>query len=141
MTKVAVYRNLSASRDRHIWSLKVADATSELNGLVFAHASDVVLNNARFVVNEKGRMRTLNRMRRNVHAYVTGELVAATIVKLRYAPDFEKPRDVEQGDGGTFRTFTYNPFKRDTFYDPSNGKEITRANAVKFTGNHALYSL
>lgn len=61
---VRVYRNLT----RGCWSV-------QHRGLVVAHATSVRLKNVRFVVNQSGYERFLRENRKNVHAFVTGELV------------------------------------------------------------------
>ena len=57
---VRCYRNLHTG----LWSVK--------QGVVRFHTSEIVLTNARFVVNETGRQRVLREQRKNVHAYVVG---------------------------------------------------------------------
>jgi hypothetical protein len=62
---VRVYRNLQ----RNCWSV-------QHKGLVVAHATFVRLKNARFIVNQSGYERFLREKRKNVHAFVCGELVS-----------------------------------------------------------------
>ena len=57
---IRCYRNLHTG----LWSVK--------QGIVRFHTSEIVLTNARFVVNEVGRQRVLREQRKNVHAYVVG---------------------------------------------------------------------
>lgn len=57
---VRVYRNLHTG----LWSVK--------QGVVRFHTSEIVLTNAKFVVNETGRERVLREKKKNVHAYVIG---------------------------------------------------------------------
>jgi hypothetical protein len=59
---VRVYRNLH----RGCFSVK--------QGVVRFHANQVWLHNARFIVNETGRLRVLRERQKNVHAYVEGYL-------------------------------------------------------------------
>lgn len=47
------------------------------NGIVVCHATNVVLNQARFVVGKKGQQRVRDEKKKNVHAYVTGYVVDA----------------------------------------------------------------
>lgn len=69
--KVDVYRNLHTDNGYSIRCSKT--------GLVLAHCSTVTLKNAKFVVSESGRQKTVEQKRKRVHAYVRGEL--ATINK------------------------------------------------------------
>lgn len=57
---VRCYRNLHTG----LWSVK--------QGVVRFHTSEIVLTNAKFIVNETGRQRVLREQRKNVHAYVVG---------------------------------------------------------------------
>jgi hypothetical protein len=50
-------------------------------GLVIDHLNEVVLTNAVFKVNESGRQRVLKEKRKNVHAYVIGDIQAGRIKK------------------------------------------------------------
>lgn len=63
--QVRVYRNLR----RNCWSV-------QHKGLVVAHATFVRLKNVRFVVHQSGYEKFLRENRKNVHAFVCGELVS-----------------------------------------------------------------
>lgn len=77
--KVDVYRNLHTDNGYSIRCSKT--------GLVLAHCSTVTLKNAKFVVSESGRQKTIEQKRKRVHAYVRGELAA---VNEALPKDFEK---------------------------------------------------
>jgi hypothetical protein len=62
--RVRVYRNLN----KNCWSI-------QLNGLVVAHATTVKLKNVWFSVRRSGYERFQREGRKNVHAFVIGELV------------------------------------------------------------------
>lgn len=62
--RVYVYRNLTKS----CWSVMV-------DGIVRCHAQTVQLRNMKFVVRRSGYERYLRTNRKNVHAFVVGELV------------------------------------------------------------------
>lgn len=62
--QVRVYRNLH----QDCWSV-------QHKGLVVAHVNTVKLKNVRFVVQQGGYERFLREGRKNVHAFVAGELV------------------------------------------------------------------
>ena len=75
--RVRVYRNLRAG------------GYSVLNprtGRVVGHASAVLLTAARFIVREGGRKRVLEERRKNVHAFVEGDLIDATPLDGRRCP-------------------------------------------------------
>lgn len=65
--RVRVYFNLH----RRMWSIQVRDGG---RWVVACHAHRVELRNVRFVVSEAGRQRVLRERRKNVHAYVEGEV-------------------------------------------------------------------
>lgn len=109
--KVKVYYNLH----NHKWSLQ--DAVS---GLVLGHASCVALSNVTPKVSEAGRQRVLKEKRKNVHAFLVGELATVfdfTSFKGRnlegryhaimYPPNIENTVGVKR--------VTYNPYTMDRF--------------------------
>lgn len=87
--RVRVYRNLH----KDCWSVL-------FKGLVVAHAKTVQLKNVQFIVNRGGQERFLREGRKNVHAFVSGELVALDKFPLTI-PSTE---------------VTYNPRKAPAFY-------------------------
>ncbi len=98
---VRVYRNLQ----RKTWSI-------QQDGLVVAYAPRVVLTGCKFHVNEAGRERVLRDKRKNVHAYISGELTPVDewidylcFNESRFREDY-RPRIVE---------VTYNPYMRGDF--------------------------
>ena len=68
MTKVAVYRNL------HNGMFSIQCREAPYYGKVIAHAKVVGINNPLFVVRENGRQKVLRERKKNVHAFVVGEL-------------------------------------------------------------------
>lgn len=62
---VKVYYNLH----KHVFSIK-----DHKTGLVLAHGNHIQIKKPKFQVMEKGRQRVLEENRKNVHAYVVGEL-------------------------------------------------------------------
>lgn len=87
--RVRVYRNLHTKG----WSI-------QHNGLVIAHANTVELTKANFKVSQSGRDRCLRERRKNVHAFVIGDLVC-TDSKIKDIPLME---------------VTYNPYKAPAFF-------------------------
>jgi len=67
-TIVFVYRNLH----HDVWSLMAKDGKHA--GLVVGHSTHVVLDQAKWRVNEAGRQRVIQEQRKNVHAGVSGQL-------------------------------------------------------------------
>jgi len=66
--RVRVYYNLN----RAVWSIKAMDG--EHKGRVIGYAKAVTLRDAHTVVSEAGRQRVLREKRKNVHAYIDGQL-------------------------------------------------------------------
>lgn len=66
--RVRVYYNLN----RAVWSIKAMEG--EFKGKVIGYADSVVLSDAHTVVSEAGRQRVLRERRKNVHAYIDGQL-------------------------------------------------------------------
>lgn len=58
-------------------------------GIVVAHVDKVFVTNALFKVSEAGRRRVLKEKRKNVHAYVVGEICSGSVkdgVEVTYNP-------------------------------------------------------
>ncbi len=107
---VEVYRN--TSRKGVVYSIRQ-------DGIVRAHADELFLVNAEFIVREAGRKRVKRTGTKNVHAWVRGEL--ATFVK----PDKYDKRALHQ--------VKYDPRKLKTFVKVKTGKAIKEAPAVSLT--------
>ena len=95
--KVQVYYNLHKKR------LSVRSAKS---GLVINHTDLVKLNNAKFHVQPAGQAKVRREKRKNVHAYVSGDLASK-----------------QQVDSGILDQAYYNPYKNDYFVN-SKGEEL-----------------
>ena len=84
---------------RVYWNLHRKCFSVQHKGRVVLHAEQVGLKGVTFKVNENGRQRVLSSKRKEVHAYVCGELCeideAVTDVELRYV--------------------SYNPYANETF--------------------------
>jgi hypothetical protein len=83
-------------------------------GKVIAHREAVTIRQCEFHVGEKARLRVCANRCREVHAWISGELVE----------DFSAS---SQG-----RAISYNPYKSGSFYYRDNGEEIASACAVRF---------
>jgi hypothetical protein len=106
--KVRVYRNLNKPE-----FFSIMACSGEHKGLVCGYARAVSLTNGRFVVSEKSRQRVLLEKRRNVHAFVEGELddAAGTI----------------QSTVDSLQEISYNPYKMGSFFVVSTGQAIETA--------------
>lgn len=93
-THVFVYRNLHAA----LWSIMAKDGKHA--GQVVAHANHVMLESARWRVNEAGRQRVIAERRKNVHAGVFGVLVR------------EEPDSVL---ASSWERVSYNPYRAGQF--------------------------
>lgn len=109
-----VYFNLHSGQ----WSVRVG-------GLVLAHARYVLLEDGRGKVSQAGRERVLREGKKNVHAGITGTVVAigADAVSAGMSA-FGKPQAVEE--------ITYNPYKYDAFVNAN-------APGFKFQGAPLVY--
>lgn len=110
--KVDVYRNLHTDNGYSIRCSKT--------GLVLAHCSTVTLRDAKFVVSESGRQKTIEQNRKRVHAYVRGELAA---VNEALPNDFEK--------------VVYNPYYTPFFVHARFNIPVTDAEKVYCGGKYA----
>lgn len=89
---VKVYFNLH----KRVFSIK-----DKKTGLVIAHGNNIQLKNPVFQVLESGRQRVLKEKQKNIHAYVTGELIGIG----------ELDADVKR----QYDRVNYNPYKAGKF--------------------------
>ena len=94
--RVEVYFNL------HKKLFSVRDCKT---GRVFAHSKYVTIRNPEFVVRQSGRNKVLQERKKNVHAFVRGELEDL----FSHGLD-DLVKTVTQGEA-----VTYNPYKYETF--------------------------
>lgn len=94
---------------------KKLSVQTKVNGQwrVTSHQFTAFLKNVRFKVSEAGRQRVINEKRKNVHAFVLGELLE------------EQPR-------GHFQAARYNPYQLEKF--ESNGEYIDTADFAVLNG-------
>lgn len=94
------------------------------------HAHTLLLNNVKFAVQPAGRDKVRREGKKNVHAFVRGE-----IAFVRH--------DISEDDGditvGTmerhcYRPITYNPYKYDSFVYADSGKPIYATKQVAIIG-------
>ena len=95
--RVEVYFNLH----KYIFSVRQCST-----GRVILHSAKVHIRDPEFVVRKSGRDRVLREGKKNVHAFVRGE--------ISYFPDFDPEHHPDYLD---YTLVSYNPYKFDTFVD------------------------
>lgn len=103
--RVQVYRNLNKK------CLSVVALEGEGKGRVACHVDDITLTKCSFVVRPAGRAKVLRTRRKNVHAFVRGEVFAfgAQVKGVR---------------------LSYNPYKHSTFVRSDTLAPVTEAECV-----------
>ena len=114
--KVEVYRCVGGPH-RHTWSIRH-------NGRVVDHRDEVFLKDCKFVVQEGGRQRVIETRRKNVHAFVKGELCSEEEFLLEDAILDLSPMQVG-----------YNPYLMDTFSLRDSGRPIHQGDFVRLAPN------
>jgi len=118
--KVEVYFNLH----RKVWSVRALEGRNK--GRVIVHAERVILRDAKFVVQQAGRDKVVREQRKNIHAFVRGELEAVKGGEAtRCVPSWMHPllEECWTRDDGRYarqgaehgRKVTYNPYRENTF--------------------------
>jgi hypothetical protein len=111
--RVEIYWNLH----RKLYSVRALEGPQK--GRVIGHAREVLLDSVTFKVREGGRQRVIREQRKNVHAFVRGEIVGArwTDGEDREGIDRWTPKETNDGDWltehGEF--ITYNPYRFASF--------------------------
>jgi hypothetical protein len=126
--KVKVYFNLH----NHKWSIKS-------NGKVLGHADQVTMINVKPSVSQAGRQRVLAEKRKNVHAYLVGDLVGTS----EFTPF--RGRDISQSAKKNMAFFaqdeiTYNPYKYDRFVQKDTGIGIEFAGGVELKKDRRVFA-
>ena len=117
-----------------IWSVRAAEGP--LKGKVVAHAREVLVQGPEFVVGEAGRLRVLRERRKNVHAFVRGEVRGDLNLN---APRHEQlvlcpvPRSVVGTMLTHGRGVTYNPYKNTTFVTRAPATQVHTAKGAFMT--------
>jgi hypothetical protein len=112
---VRIYRNLNAkSGSNKEWSVLQ-------NGLVIGHTNSISLKNCIFIVSDSGRQRVLRDKRKNVHAFIQGQVDTATDMKVVWNPNYK---------------VAYNPYKSGDFFV---GNDVVKtANYVNIQGKDVI---
>lgn len=96
-------------------------------GKVIHHSKYVKIINPVFVVSEAGRQRVLREKRKNVHAFVRGELAGLE----------NNPKD----SADNFQIITYNPYKYSSFVTDSSKSPVHKASVAHIFGRLILANL
>lgn len=116
---VEVYRNLH----RDLWTIRATSGPDR--GRVIGYAKRLLIHDARLVVQSAGRARALREKRRNVHAFVRGDLVAVEALETVRQDNWPRTPLPYVGHqvvarGGLLR---YNPYRAGYFTVRYPGKE------------------
>lgn len=118
--RVSIYYNLH----KHCLSMVAMEGPNK--GRVIDHPASVVLTDVKFVVQEGGRQRVLREKRKNVHAFVRGNLLASL------------PSTMFQIVPG-YLPATYNPYRYATFVDRQSEQPVLRSDAAIVNGKSIYY--
>lgn len=127
--KVAVYWNLH----RACWSIQSREGLTR--GRVIAHAAAVGLKGCQFKVSEAGRQRVLREKRKNVHAFVVGELIAYRDAEGRTVNMGTWPESLSANVHKT--AARYNPYRFSTFVD-DQGEPLLAAEEVHMRDDRSV---
>lgn len=102
---------------------KLYSVQEKVNGTwkVVKHTDQLTLKNVELKVYEKGRKRVLRDKRKNVHAYIIGELV-----------------DYNYDHGGQYNNLYYNPYLHDHFVDYDTKENVCKCNQVTLNGKNIV---
>ena len=93
------------------WNVRKQMFSVRSKGKVIGHTLTIDLRNAEFVVQQGGRKRVLKEGKKNVHAFVRGEVSNAS-PKIKWS------------------TARYNPYKHTSFVDAKSGESVIKADIV-----------
>jgi len=89
------------------------------NGIVKCHTSEILLEDATFIVNQKGRERVVREKAKNVHAFIKGRFVTEDA-----CGDFSLERNVPQNG---WKEAYYNPYKTDSWLGGDSMNKLEKA--------------
>jgi len=113
--RVQVYRNLNQK------CLSVMALDGPFKGRVVSWAKTVRLSDCKFVVRPAGRAKVLKEKRKNVHAFVRGDLTWVGVYNK------------------VGRIATYNPYKNSSFVMKASGKPVSEARTATIYSNGNVY--
>lgn len=130
--RVAVYRNLHKPG---VWySVKALEGPNR--GRVIGHMRTGVLTDVTTKVRENGRQTVISTRRKNVHAFVEGNLVSS----YDYHPRLHKPSLSQVPVNRIQGALTYNPYAAGWFYDRATKKPVHGCEQAFFTPAGIFYS-
>lgn len=100
------------------------------------HAQTMILNNVRFAVQPAGRDRVRREGRKNVHAFVRGDLSWVSEDYYQSMDDYTEENMRRQA----YRQITYNPYKHDSFVMADTHEPIHGATQVVVIGKNIYLS-
>ena len=137
--RVGIYRNLK--KPGVVYSI-----VNQRTGLVVGYASDVILKDVKFDVNQNGRAKVLRLKRKFVHAYVKGTIVAITFAEPSRHPDlFEsvpvgnaQELDTMANSTGPWQAVRYNPYRYSQFVRAADETPVYEAEYARLDKNGPL---
>lgn len=116
------------------WNITKGCYSVKHGGLVIAHVNRIVLRNVKFLVGKKGRERVLREGVKNVHAGMSGELVAGDTFDYALKPASvtwpEGLGAMTQGITSTGERVSYNPYAGDSFFACEDRRPVKRASMI-----------
>src|SRR6056297_1143395 len=95
------------------------------------HAHTLLLNDVKFAVQPAGREKVIREKKKNVHAFVRGEV--AFVLRHDITED-DGDLSPENMDRHSYRRVTYNPYKYESFVFADNGEPVYEARQVAIIG-------
>ena len=120
-SRVQVYRNLH----KKCWSIR-----DKKTRKVVCHADTVHLGNCKMHVSEAGRKRVLKEKRKNVHAWIEGDLIAALVDSKGYRIILEE----------WWPEIKYNPYKNPNFYKTMQIEDVHTAENAFFDKSGRVFA-
>lgn len=103
---------------KKMWSVLNSDMK------LVAHTNEIYLKNVKFIVRQGGRQRVLKEKRKNVHAFIKGEIITK--------------EEFDKGDVFGYSVVTYNPYLYSTFVHQGN-KLPVRGGSYACLIDHMLF--
>jgi hypothetical protein len=125
MIKADIYRNLNVPKNQdEKWSV-LDRTTRRVNGII----SSALVKDVRFVVQPAGHARVVKEGRKNVHAFVRGNLIESPLESGRVFDRFFK----DENPNLSMTKVSYNPYKANHFVREDTGEAIHEADMVWIT--------